>query len=179
MRRGRRGRSIRRDWLANSFCWGKVLNATTPSLGFYEICGIQPVAVQDPVSVGAFEIRQIKGHVRLSVGVSRAAGTYKAYAGLYKAKWDVATGAFGSQDPSLGSQAAQDDWIWIEGFTATLPGGGIASPLNIPNFNPVNWRGRMTIHTGEALMIALSVPGSATQGIDFGVDLRVAIDREY
>jgi len=95
-------------------------------------------------------VTRITGNVDFTV-TAASSGTMSLGAGIYVAEWDNSTMTWSTQNPQNAIDGNRDNWLWLHNRFVNMSGFGTSNSMPIIPF--CNWRGRVRIGTGQALML--------------------------
>jgi len=109
--------------------------------------------------VGRLRIDKIKGMVAL--GAPATAGDHSFAVGIFVSELNTAQSAWDMRNPLSPSDAARDDWFFLQGATAELPQDGSATAnailaIELELANP------LIIGGGQGLMVVAAYNGAVT-----------------
>jgi len=109
--------------------------------------------------VGRLRIDKIKGMVAL--GAPSTAGDHSFAVGIFVSELNTAQSAWDMRNPLNPSDAARDDWFFLQGVTAELPATGTATAnailvIELELANP------LIIGGGQGLMVVAAYDGAET-----------------
>jgi len=123
--------------------WGAPLSQASgaiggPVLSAFALALLPPSSSAPPV-IGVADVSRVEGDVGISTILGSFKGTYLFQYGIHVTEFIASTGKWLLLNPSLGSEAARDEWIWLESRVIE-PAPPTATGLQYSGFRECNFR---------------------------------------